>query len=413
MLSSRKRYDRVLLFSVLGIVIVGIVMITSIGVPKSIELSAPDIAYPDCADDAVDCYLVLKKHLLRVAIGLVFMLLAWKLNYRYWKFLSPVAFALGIGLLIFVLFSGSSNNTFATSWINLSVFPLIDSLQPSEIAKFGLALYLSFFFAEKISREKVELFNEGFLKFAIISGAMILPILLQPDIGSSVVLVAIAVTVYFLAGANWKHLAMGGILALLVSVIVISNQEYLKNRFSAFLGPDQDCRENYCWQTRQANIAIGSGGLWGKGLTQGIQKSYWLPQASDDFIFAASAEELGFFRTAGLVILYAVVAYRGFYISSHAPNKFAMLLSAGLTSWISVQAFINIMVNTSLFPITGITLPFMSYGGSSMVTSLLAIGVLLNISKYTIENAYSIDRRRDSGARVSKPRYSRTFVSRY
>lgn len=388
-------------------------MITSIGVPKSIELSAPGLAYPDCGDSAVDCYLVLKKHVIRVLIGLVAMFVAWKTNFRIWKTLSPLVFAGAVVLLIFVLFAGDANNTFAKSWINISAIPFLDSLQPSEIAKFGLALYLSYFFAEKMTDKKLETWKDGFLKFVIISAAIIVPILSQPDLGSSIVLTAIAIGIYFLAGANLKHIAVCIFAGILLTFVALSVSDRVAERFTAFLNPSPECGEDFCWQSRQANIAIGSGGFWGKGLTQGIQKSYWLPQASDDFIFAASAEELGFFRTAIVVLLYAVIAYRGFMIASHAPNKFAMLLAAGLSTWLSVQAFINIMVNTSLFPITGITLPFMSYGGSSMVTSLLAVGVLLNISQFTSENANSFDRRRDSGSRYTKSRYSRSYIGGY
>jgi cell division protein FtsW len=179
------------------------------------------------------------------------------------------------------------------------------------------------------------------------------------------------------------------------------------------LNPDPECGEDYCWQTRQANIAIGSGGVWGKGLTQGIQKSYWLPQAADDFVFAASAEELGFFRTVFIVLLYATIAYRGFQIANHAPNKFAMLTAGGISAWISAQAFLNIMVNTALFPITGVTLPFMSYGGSSMVMTLVAVGMLLNISQYTTQNAYSSNRRGNSRPRRTKSRYRRRYLRAY
>lgn len=406
---ARKKYDYLLLLAVLVIVVLGIVMITSIGVPKSLRISAPDLAYPDCADDAVDCYLILKNHLVRVGIGLVAMLAVWKINYRFWKNLSVVIFGIGIALLIFVLFAGDQNNTFASSWINISALPFIDSIQPSEIAKFGLILYLSYFLSEKISLQELQIWKEGFLKFALISGVVIIPIILQPDLGSALVLTAIAVVIYFLAGANIKHFIVGGLLVAMFGLIVVSSVDYIGNRVSAFISPDLNCAEDYCWQTQQANIAIGSGGIWGKGITQGVQKSYWLPQAADDFIFAASAEELGFFRTAFIVLLYAFIAYRGFHIANHSPNKYAMLVAAGASTWISIQAFINIMVNTALFPITGITLPFMSYGGSSMVMTLAAVGLLLNISQYTTYNAYTSDRRGNSGSRRTKYRYSRSY----
>ena len=161
----------------------------------------------------------------------------------------------------------------------------------------------------------------------------------------------IAVVIYFVAGARFRHLAIGGLIALVFAGFTLATQDHIGERVSAFMGTTENCEESYCWQTRQANIAIGSGGFWGRGITQGIQKSYWLPQAVDDFIFAASAEELGSLRTAGLVLLYSVIAYRGFKIAGHAPNKFSMLLAAGISTWISAQAFVNIMVNTASLPI--------------------------------------------------------------
>lgn len=409
----RKKYDQVLFFAVIAILIIGIVMITSIGVPKSIRITAPDLAYPDCSNDAVDCYFILKNHVMRVLIGLVAMFIGWKVDYRIWKKLSPLFFGAGIALLVFVLIGGNHNNTFASSWINLPGVPIVNSLQPSEIAKFGLILYLSYFFADKMSMAKIEDFKEGFMKFVLISGMLVGLVMLQPDLGSTLVMACIAVVIYFLAGARWEHLALGATVALIVSMLVVANVDYIGNRFNAFFSPDPECGEDYCWQTRQANIAIGSGGFWGKGVTQGIQKSYWLPQASDDFIFAASAEELGFLRTAIVVLLYTLIAYRGFQIANHAPNKFAMLLAAGITTWISSQAFINIMVNTALFPITGITLPFMSYGGSSMVTTLMALGVLLNVSKHTTQHAYSSNRGGNRRTRHSQSRYRARYYHSY
>lgn len=405
----RKKYDTVLLAAVLGIVVIGIIMITSVGVPKSIELSAPGVKYPDCADSAVDCYLILKNHVVRAGIGLIAMLIAWKLNYKFWKTFSPIVYGVAAALLVFVLFAGDDNNTFATSWINFGdALPFVDSVQPSEIAKLGLIFYLSYFFAEKLSANQIQDFKEGFLKFTLIAGAIIGLIVLQPDIGSAMVLSAIAAVIYFVAGANWKHIGIGITIACFATVLAFATQDHIRDRFTAFMGTEENCEEDYCWQSRQANIAIGSGGFWGKGLTQGTQKYYWLPQAVDDFIFAASANELGFLRTAALVLLYAVIAYRGFQIANHAPNKFAMLMASGITTWISVQAFVNIMVNTSLFPITGITLPFMSYGGTSMATTLMAVGVLLNISQHTTLYAYTPDRRGHSRTRNPQYRYSRS-----
>jgi len=399
-----EQVDHLLLITVFALLVVGIIMITSIGVPKSIQLSAPDVLYPNCSDDAVDCYLVLKKHLIRVAIGVIAFLAALKINYRFWDKSAPVIFLTSIILLIAVFIFGSANNTIAQSWINVGI-PFLNSIQPSEIAKFGLVVYLSVWITRRMEkRNGLDDWKQGFLSFAIIAGLILLPVMAQPDLGSSLVLAAIAGGMYFVGGAPVKQILAGIGIAVFFSLIATVSIDYINERFIGFVAPGDHCEESYCWQAEQSRIAIGSGGLWGKGLTQGIQKSYWLPQASDDFIFAASAEELGFLRIIFVLLGYTIIGYRGFQISAHAPTKFASMLAAGMTIWITAQAFLNIMVNTSLFPITGITLPFISYGGSSLLTSMLAIGVLLNISKYTTNHAYTTDRRRNSGSHYTQYR---------
>ena len=401
MSKTTHKFDYGIFIATLILIVFGIVMITSIGVPKSIELSAPNVPFPNCDNDQVDCYFLLKKHLTRLGVAFIAFLFALKINYRTWKKFSVVFFVGAVILLLSVLIIGSSNNTFAKSWFNI----YNTSLQPSEYGKLALIFYFAAWFEKKT--HEVKSFKYGFLPFCVISGIMILPILLQPDLGSSLVYIAICVSLYFAAGARKRDLLFGGLAAIFISTMLISNIDYLKDRFGAFLYTGEDCKEKHCWQSVQANIAVGSGGFWGKGLTQGIQKSYWLPQASDDFIFAASAEELGFFRIMMVVMLYAFIGYRGMKIAMHAPDKFSMMLASGITIWITTQAFINIMVNTSLFPITGITLPFISYGGSSLFTAMAGMGILLNISKFTENHAYTSNRRRYGGAHYAKYRYSR------
>jgi cell division protein FtsW len=408
-MASRSKYDHVLLMLVLLILLIGVIMITSIGVPKSIALSAPpELKYPDCASPEVDCYLLMKNHILRVIASLIMMGIAWRIPYRWWKTVAMPLFGLSIAFLVFLLFGGDANGTFAKSWINLPNNPFIDSFQPSELAKFGLIVYLSFFFAEKVKAKDWEDWRESFLKFAMIAGLPVGLIALQPDYGSALVLAAIATGLYILAGAPWRHVGLGALIAVIGVMGIVGSSEHTRARVTGFLNPDIECeQQGSCWQTKQANIAIGSGGFWGRGLTQGIQKSYWLPQASDDFVFAASAEELGFLKTALIVLIYAGIAYRGYQIANQTQNTFGMLLAAGITTWITAQSFINIMVNTALFPVTGITLPFMSYGGSSMLFTLFAIGVLLNISQATSSNAHSSNRWWNGRTRRSQSSYRR------
>lgn len=384
---QKLKADSTLLLVVLGLLIFGLVMITSIGVPKSIQLTAPDILYPNCNDPQVDCYYLFKNHVVRMMVGIVALLITSKISYRFWRKSAGFFYAMATIMLIVVLFAGSQFTTFAKSWIVL----FNTSVQPSEFAKLALIFYLAHWLERK--NKDVGTFQYGFIPFCIVTGVIILPILLQPDLGSTLVIAGVAVTMYFVAGARLRHLALGAFIAIVVSMMIIGNVSRVNDRFQAFMNQDANCREDYCWQTEQANIAVGTGGFWGKGLTQGIQKSYWLPQASDDFIFAASAEELGFIRIVMVVMAYGLIGWRGYIIAIHAPDKFTMLTASGITSWITLQAFMNISINIGLMPVTGLTLPFVSYGGSSLVASLLGIGVLLQISKYSKTNAVSTYRR--------------------
>jgi cell division protein FtsW len=374
---QKTKSDTMLLILAFALLLFGVVMITSIGVPKSIELSAPNIPYPNCEQDGVDCYLLFKNHIYRILIGIIALFVCAKIPYKFWRRIAMPFFGFILFLLLVVLITGKGFGTIARSWLVL----FDTSLQPAEFAKLALIFYLARWMDEK--NKDVESFQYGFLPFCVISGLLLLPVILQPDLGSTLVLAIIAVSIYFVAGAKVRHLALGAFAALLISMMVIANVTHVRERFLAYVSLDQECSENYCWQTQQANIAVGSGGFWGKGLTQGVQKSLWLPQASDDFIFAASAEELGFVRIFLIVLVYVFIAYRGYKIANTAPDRFSMLLATGITTWITAQALINIGVNTGLLPVTGITLPLISYGGSSILSTLIGIGILLNISKYT------------------------------
>lgn len=387
------KFDTVLAMTVLFLLIFGLIMITSIGVPKSISLSAPGVLYPNCSDAGVDCYFLFKKHLVRLAAGIIVFLIAFKLPMKFWKKTSLFLYVSSIILLFSVLVVGSSFGTIATNW--LVVFNT--SLQPSEFAKLAVVIYLSYWFSQK--KQSVESFENGFLPFCVVSGLLVLPIILQNEFGSTLVIACTAGAIYFVAGARLRHLAFGVLVAMIFLIIVVASVSHVQQRFLGFTRINEECLEDYCWQSQQANIAVGSGGFWGKGLTQGIQKSYWLPQASDDFIFAASAEELGFIRIIFLVAAYFLIAIRGFYIANRAQNNFEMYVAVGVTAWICMQAFINIAVNTALMPVTGITLPFVSYGGSSLVSSMAAIGILLNISQNTSHYANTSDRGRHRRAR--------------
>ena len=396
------KFDTVLASAVIFLLIFGLIMITSIGVPKSIALSAPGVLYPNCSDASVDCYLLFKKHLFRLGIGIVAFLIAWKLPLKFWKRIAPVLFGATVLMLLFVMVAGQSFGTIATNWL---VF-FNTSLQPSEFAKLAVIIYFSYWFSKKNENDIVS-FHDGFIPFVILAGIVLFPIVMQNDFGGTFVIALICSTIYFVAGARFKHLALGFFVAFLLGVVVISEVPHVRERFTGFTRVNEECVEDFCWQSQQANIAVGSGGFFGKGLTQGVQKSYWLPQASDDFIFAASAEELGFIRIIFVVLAYFVIGIRGYSIANRTSSNFEMFVAVGITTWLMCQAFINIGVNTALLPVTGITLPFVSYGGSSLVASLIGVGILLNISQNTGYYANTSNWRRDRRARSSQHGYYR------
>ncbi len=412
--------DKYLIGAVFALLLFGLIMITSIGVPKSIEISVsiiksqmkaqgistandPSLIYPNCNDARIDCYMLFKNHIARMIIGLLGLFIVSKVPYRFWKKTSAFWYGAMFLLLILVLILGSQNNTFAKSWLVL----FNTSLQPTEFAKLGLIFYLAHWFERK--NKDIGTFQYGFLPFCIVTSIILFPVLLQPDLGSALVMGLVVAFMFFAAGAKLRHLFVGILIVMVAGAFLISFDEKVNQRFQAFTRQDTDCAETYCWQTEQANLAVGTGGFWGKGLTQGVQKAYWLPQATDDFIFAASAEELGFIRIFIIVILYGIIGYRGYWISVHAPDKFTSLTAVGITSWVVIQAYMNIAINIGLMPVTGITLPFISYGGSSLISTLLAVGILLQISKHTTGNAHSIYRR--GNRRTYSPKlgsYSRT-----
>jgi cell division protein FtsW len=388
---SGKKVDGFLLVLVIVLMVFGLVMITSIGVPKSIQLSAPNVLYPNCEDQGVDCYLLFRNHLLRLAIGFVMLILMAKIPYQFWKKTAPIWFVLTLILLLVVLFLGSKYTTFAKSWLVL----FNTSFQPTEFAKLALIFYLASWMEKK--RDSIKSFQNGFLPFCVILGALALPVILQPDLGGTLVIAMIATSMYFVGGARLRHILLGVFIVFLAGSVLLANLSHLRERVTAFVSSDINCKEDYCWQTEQSKIAIGSGGFWGLGLTQGVQKSYWLPQATDDFIFAASAEELGFLRISLLVLAYFAIGWRGYLIAKGAENRFVQLTSIGITAWIVFQAFVNIAVNVALMPVTGITLPFISYGGSSLLSVLVATGILLQLSKHSNYENHS-SRRRHGGS---------------
>ncbi|TSC57126.1 MAG: cell division protein FtsW [Candidatus Peregrinibacteria bacterium Greene0416_62] len=246
--------------------------------------------------------------------------------------------------------------------------------------------------------QEISTWKEGFLPFATLLLISTFLVAIQPDLGSFIVLSAITVTMFFVAGGNIFHVALGTSIASVLGLPLILQQDYVRNRFLAFLHPDDPAiAESIGFQIKQALIAVGSGGPFGVGYGKSIQKFGYLPEVQADMIFAAMAEELGFLRLMIILGMYGIFVWRGYHIARCAPDRFGFLVATGITTWIAFQALLNISVTLALFPLTGLTLPFLSYGGSSLMSVLMGTGILLNISMYSTEEAALARRSRRRG----------------
>jgi cell division protein FtsW len=370
--------DYPLFIVIFALVIFGLVMISSVSVFESYNITKqlaqnfPN-QYPSPSND-----FYLLRSLGHVAIALPVWFIVMRIPFTFWRKAAPFVFFVSIVLLLILFTHLGVNYKGATGWLNI---PFLPSIQPVEIAKIGVVLY----FARWLERRKEDLqsLENGFFPFLFILGIVVLLLILQPDFGSVLVVVPIAVVMYYIAGAKLTHLISGFIVAVLVTVMVVATVPHVRNRFSVFIDPSVDPKSrNIGWQIQQASIAIGSGGWLGAGFGKSIQKFGYLPEVQGDTIFSAMAEELGYVRMFLLLCAYLFIAYRGYRIAKNAPNRFSSLVAVGITTWFVWQSLVNIAVNIQLMPLTGITLPFISYGGSSLTTLLVAAGILLNISRY-------------------------------
>jgi cell division protein FtsW len=266
------------------------------------------------------------------------------------------------------------------------------NIQPSELAKLAVVLYLAWFLdLKRRGASSMEFRKEDFLRTILPAAGPILVcvvlILLQPDLGTSVDIVLVAAAVLFVAGLSWKWLVAGTVAALPVLYLLITHVSYRQARLMAFLDPGSD-PQGAGFQLLQSLIAVGSGGFTGVGLMESKQKLFYLPEAHTDFIYAVICEELGFLGALAVIALFGVYGWRGLRAAFAAPDGFGRLLALGITAMVLSQALINFAVVLGMVPTKGIPLPFVSYGGSSLLVMLLATGVLLNISQQAREPAW-------------------------
>ena len=358
--AERLKADSTLLILVTLLLVFGTVMVYSASSFKAEEATG-------------DSNYFLKRHFLKVLVAFVLMLVVAKTPYQFWLRISPLLLGLCVLALVFLLVSPTVEPIRGSRrWIDLGVL----RVQPSDFARVALVLFLS----HKLSRLDFhsEQATQNYLKTLGSVALVILPILLQPDIGTAALIAFIAVALIFLAGERLRHLAIPALTALPLFVLFLRHNEYQRNRILQYVAALRG--EEASWQVQQSLIAFGSGNLFGVGLGGGRQKYHFLPDPFTDFIFAIVGEELGLIGTVAILALFFVLFWRGFRIAMLASDSQARLLASGVVLNVAVYVVANVGVATNLLPTTGIPLPFISYGGSAMLANLFAMGLLLNIS---------------------------------
>ncbi len=365
-MNNEKQPDKTLLFTVLALLAFGLIMIASAGVIYSQTRFG-------------DGYYFFKHQLFYGVLPGFFVLYFFqKIDYRFWKKFAVPFFLASIILLMFVFVPGVGSRVYGASrWIQLGPF----SFQPSEMAKLVIIIYLAAWFESKGS-QKIKDVMEGLLPFLGIMGLIGFLIIKQPDMGTLFVIILTSFAIFFVSGAKLKHLAVMGSLGTFTLWLLVKLEPYRFDRISSFLDPGADPK-GIGYQISQALLAVGSGGFLGLGLGHSRQKFNYLPEPVGDSIFAVIGEELGLIGSIALILLFVVFAMRGFRVAKNAPDVFGRLVATGITTWIIMQAFINIGANIALVPFTGIPLPFISYGGTSIIFLMAAVGILLNISKFS------------------------------
>jgi cell division protein FtsW len=355
--------DIALFAAVAALVAIGLVMIYS---------ASSATAYATYRDTAY----YLKRQIVWLIIALAAAFLAYRIDYRKLRSVATLGFVLAFAALVAVLLphvgetSGGSRR-----WLGIGAF----SFEPSEVAKIALVVFLAAKFAAM--GEHVRSLVRGVVPSLLVTCALAVPVLLEPDMGTASLLIFTALGLLFCAGARVEHLGMCALAMLPVAALTIGSSAYKRARIFAFLDPWRD-PQNTGFHIVQSLLALGSGGLVGLGLGASRQKFFYLPEQYTDFIFAILGEELGLLGAFGVIALFVVFAFRAVRIALAAPDRFGMLLALGCTLLIVIQAFVNIGVVTSSWPVTGVPLPFVSFGGTSLVVSLVAVALIINIGRH-------------------------------
>ena len=356
-----RSFDIYLLLATLLLVFIGLVMVFSSSAVSAQERFG-------------DSYYFLKRQAISAFLGLGLLVIAKKIPYRfYWKFVYPLLF-IALGLLVLVLFIGHGGTSEGVRrWIRIGGF----SMQPTEFAKICVIIFVAYALSKK--QEKIRDLLKGFLPVLIISGVYMVLILKQRDLGSVVTLGLIIILMLFISGTRVAYLLGIALLSLPVLYHLVFSSGYRSKRIFSWLDP-WSYPEKEGWHLIQSYTAFKAGGLTGVGLGDGKQKLFYLPEAHTDFILPVLGEELGMIGVIFVLALFTFFIFRGIMITLKAKDLFGLYLAFGLTCLIGVQAMINVAVVMGVFPTKGLTLPFISYGGTSLLVSMTAVGILLNIS---------------------------------
>lgn len=355
-----KKIDKILLISVIILSLFGLLMIySSSSIWATYKYNNP--------------YKYLKSQAIFLILGYFIIFITSKVDYHLYKKYSNHILIISIILLILVLIPGIGTiRNGSRSWFGIGSF----GIQPSEFAKLGLIIFTS----KYLTRNKIKDIKSSVLPILLIVLLIFGLIMLQPDFGTGVIIVITIVALLFVSGVNMSFFIKIGLLGLIGVVILVIIAPYRLERITSFLNPWKDPLGSG-FQIIQSMYAIGPGGLLGMGLGNSIQKHFYLPEPQTDFIFSIISEELGFAGILIVTTLFITIIYRSITISIKQEDNFAKYLSFGITFSLAFQTLLNLMVVVGLIPVTGVTLPFLSYGGSSLLISLLSIGIVLNISK--------------------------------
>lgn len=363
-MAAKKPFDFWIFLTVLILLSLGTIMVFS---------SSSAYAYNYLHGDS---YYFLRKQLMYVPVGLVVMFAAMNTDYKKLGKLSPILLVFSIVLLILVDIPGIGQvRNGSRRWLDLK----ITDFQPSELAKLAVILFFSYSLSKR--KDQLESFFKGLVPYLLLIGVFAGLLLLQPHLSGTLVIASVAVIILFSAGARLRHFMILALPVIPVLAAAILLAPYRFDRVKAWLDPWKYSHDEG-WQIIQSLYAIGSGGLFGRGLGQSIQKFLYIPEPYNDFIFSVMAEELGYVGVIAVLTLFLIFIWRGIKVAMNAPDVFGSLVAIGVTSLVAVQVILNVAVVTNTIPATGMPLPFFSYGGTSLVFLMCGVGILLNISRY-------------------------------